>query len=453
MARVESNGIKIDTDYVRDSIQEVKGKIAKLDEEIRADPIYATWRRAYRDGVKLGARQQLAHVLQLTGHMQEVRTKKGKRRADRALLDTVDLPIVKVYLQRERLGKVLSTYLRPIVKETCNGLLHPFFNLNTTVSYRSSSSLLNFQNIPVRDPEQGSYVRKAFISRWGKRGQVGEIDFKGIEVCVSACYNKDPVLINYIKDTKSDMHRDMAMQLYCIASQDEVSKDCRYNAKNQFVFAEFYGSYYAQCAVGLWNAIDKYHLTTKSGQPIRELLAAKGITKLGDCNPKKTPRRGTFERHVQEVEEDFWGRRFKVYAQWRKDWYKAYLRDGGFNTLTGFRIEGVFERNKVINYPVQGSAFHCLLWSLIRLQDWLTANGFKSLIIGQIHDSIIFDFVEDEIQAILTRAHEITCEELPREWPWIIVPMNTEVEIAPPKKAWHFKKPWTNQAGTWRAAA
>lgn len=92
---------------------------------------------------------------------------------------------------------------------------------------------------------------------------------------------------------------------------------------------------------------------------------------------------------------------------------------------TGFKVSGVLAKNQVINYPVQGSAFHCLLWSLIqmvkRLKDW------RSKVIGEIHDSMLLDVHPDEISDVIALAQQICTVDLLKTWSWITVPLRIEI--------------------------
>ena len=282
----------------------------------------------------------------------------------------------------------------------------------------------------------GEIIRRCFIPR--KNHHIVEIDYSGIEVRIAACYHKDPAMISYIKDPSKDMHRDMAGECFMVKPEN-VSKGLRYCGKNMFVFPQFYGDYYLNCAKTLWDSIDKMNHEV-NGVPMKEHLKSKGIKSLGACDPKERPLPGTFEHHLRNVENDFWGKRFKTYSRWKKNWWEKYQREGGFSTLTGFRIDGVFSRNDVINYPVQGSAFHCLLWSLIRLNKWLNKNKMKTLIVGQIHDSIVADVHTDELDSYLSKAKTIMTQTLPEEWKWIEVPLEVEAEITPINGTWYEKK-------------
>ena len=449
LAQMESAGIRIDVNYLDRVIAETGERIKKLQDELRADPLYAKWRRKFGDKTNLGSREQLGKmlfdVLELPYRANFTNT--GRYRTDDDVLLGIDLPFVKTYTQLEDLKKLKSTFLEGIRREEVDGYLHPVFNLHLVETYRSSSDSINFQNLPIRDAEMGKTVRQCFIPRKGR--VLVEIDYVGIEVRVSACYNKDPVLIEYIKDPTKDMHRDMAAQCYKL-EPEQVSKQTRYVAKNQYVFPQFYGSVYFQCAPALWEAIERYKLETADGLSLRKHLRRCGIKELGTCDPKFDPVPGTFEHHVREVERDFWGNRFCIYAQWKRSWYDRYLRAGEFEMLTGFRCSGVYRRNEVLNFAVQGSAFHCLLWSLIRIQKELTKRQMKTKLVGQIHDSLITDVPIIEVQDYIRLAERIMTRELPKAWKWLCVPLEIEVEVSPSGETWFDKVQWLKQGGVWQ---
>ena len=323
------------------------------------------------------------------------------------------------------------------------------------ICVHNSADSPNFQNIPIRNPDTAKLIRPAFISR--DNFQIVETDYSGIEVHGAAWYHKDPVMLKYLSNKEEDkygnplkdMHRDMARQCYILPKEElywkkdkadaKRIKNIRYCGKNMFVFPEFYGDYYIDCAEALWNAISRMNLTTRDGVSLYAHLAEKGVSKLGLCNPDKEPRKGTFEHHIQSVEHDFWNNRFTVYNKWRKNWYYKYKDRGWFDNLTGFRFNGHFKRNEVINYPVQSVAFHCLLWSLIRLQKLLKKYNMKSLIIGQIHDSIVADVYKKELKNYLELCQQIMVDDLKKHWKWILTPIDIEAEVAPVGGNWYQK--------------
>lgn len=303
------------------------------------------------------------------------------------------------------------------------------------ICVHNSSQQPNFQNQPTRDKEIAEIIRSNFVPR--SNCVLVENDFKGAEVVLSACVHRDPVFIDYITTPGKDMHRDMAAQIYCVDPKD-VSKEMRYGAKNKFVFPQFYGDFYIACAKALWDWIDKGKLTGPGGIPLKRHLKEHGIKELGACDMEQKPRKGTFEKHLQEVEDDFWNNRFKVYGQWKRDWFKQYEKCGYFDLLSGFRISGNYKRNQVTNFPVQGPAFHCLLWSLIQVQKQI--QDWKSLIVGQIHDSLIGDVRIDELTDYLTVVERVTMHDLPKHWPWLVVSPEIEYEMCLPGSNWFQKK-------------
>lgn len=435
LAEVESNGMRIDVDYLDDADKKVERRIAKLEQHLKRSKIWEEWQRAYPDKANLDSRTQLAHVLfERMGFDCEYQTATGRNSASRESLEAVDVPFTRDYLKLQKYRKLRSTYLKGIRREVVNGYLHPHFNLHMVVSYRSSSSSPNFQNIPTRDPEIAKLIRRAFVPR--PDHVLVEIDYSAIEVRVAACYHEDPTMVKYIKDNY-DLHRDMAAELFML---DEVPKKARFVAKNSFVFAEFYGDYYPKITAALWHAIRREKLATADGTPMFEHLRAKGIEERGNCDPSSSrPKSRTFEQHVQKIENGFWYQRFPQYWSWKNDWWDKYQQKGSFRNLTGFVFDGVYRRNEVLNYPVQSSAFHCLLWSLIRLNKLLRKS--RSMIVGQIHDSLVLDVHREELDDVVSLAKDVMCEQLKKHWSWIVVPLEVEVEVA--EENWFEKEVFT----------
>lgn len=438
LAQVERNGMRINVPYVKKQIKRSAAVIRDLSTELKKDPVFIKWRKRFGAETNIGSRDQLGVVLyDVLKHPVVATTDKGRPSTDESALGKIDLPFVKAFLEIEKHKKIKNTYLAGVLRETSGEFLHPFFNLHTATTFRSSSDSPNFQNQPTRIPEFAKLIRQAFIPRNGY--QIGELDFGGIEVGIAACYHKDPSMLAYIKDETKDMHRDVSMQIYKLP-QDDITKAIRHCGKNKFVFPEFYGDFYPSVARALWEAIDANNLTTGKGVGLYEHLKTHGIRKLGRCDPSERPLKGTFERHIKDIEDHFWNTRFPVYTEWKNKHWKAYQKKGYFDTLTGFRIGGVIRRNQVINFPVQGSAFHCLLWCLIQIQKALRKYKMKTKIVGQIHDSIVADIHCKELNDFLQLAFEIMTVKLPQAWKWIIVPMKVEAELAPPGASWYEKK-------------
>jgi len=439
LSRIERNGIRIDVPRLQRTKSDIQDKLRKVRQEIEEDRIWKLWRRRFGPKASLTARDQISAIFHTElDYAVTDETESGKPSTDEEALQKIDHPFIPKLIRFQKYDKALGTFLTGIERETVDGRLHPFFNLHTVKTYRSSSNSPNFQNFPVRDKEIAEIIRSLFIASKGHL--LVENDFKGIEVGVSACYHHDRNFISYITTPGKDMHRDMAAQIYCLEPHD-VSKDARYGAKNKFVFPQFYGDYYVACAKALWEWIDKGKLTAPGGMSLKGWLkSTQGIKELGACDPDEKPRKHTFEKHIQEVENDFWNVRFMEYGKWRRDWYHAYLDKGYFDLLTGFRVFGSFGRNAVTNYPVQGSAFHCLLWTLIRVNRLLRKYKMRSMIVGQIHDSLIGDVHQKELKNYLEIVEHTVTVELRKAYPWLIVPLEVEYELAPVGGNWFQKR-------------
>jgi len=425
MARIEQAGIKIDVPYLEFAISQVSNRIAEMDAAISSSEEYQLWGRIYGNSMKPGSRQQLGDII--FNHMGHKRNPFMGASNDVAAFEHLKLPFVRAWQDVERLKKALSTNLKGILKETVNGFLHPFFDLHTAESYRSSSSKPNFQNQPIRNKDISKIVRSCMIPREGHIFL--EPDLETHEVRISYCYNKDPNLRHDI--LTGDMHKDRSMELFMLTEEELgpiddsklPGKMTRYCAKNMFVFLEFYGGYYKGSAPSIWDAIAILDLKRSDGVSMYEHLASKGIRRLGSCKDGEEPKKGTFEYHVKEVERRMWEERYPVYKTWKENWWNLYQAQGGVNTKTGFKQEGVFRRNQILCDPIQGSAFHCLLWTIIETLQEFRKRKMRSKIVVQVHDSMLIDTHLSEVEDVVKIVSDIILRRLPDAWKWITIPL------------------------------
>jgi DNA polymerase I len=444
LARVEANGIRIDLGRLERTKAKLKEKLRTLREEMEQDKVWAMWRKRFGAKSNFTSHSQLATVLfGIMGFKVESETESGKPSTDTEALQKVDHPFVRKMARFLKYEKALGTFIKGIEREIVGDRIHPSYNLHLARSYRSSSQDPNFQNIPVRDPEISKIIRSLFIASSPSHCLV-ENDFKGIEVALSAAYHKDPVFVDYISTPGKDMHRDMAAQLYKL-KPSEVSKEARYAAKNMFVFPQFYGDFYPRCAKALWEYIERGKLIGPAGESLYNHLKHKGILLLGACDSEIDPLEGSFEKHVKEVENDFWNRRFRQYGKWKRRFYADYLEKGYFDILTGFRVGGVFDRKQVCNYPIQGSAFHCLLATLIQVNRILRKEKMESMVIGQIHDSLVADVKETELKKYKRIVNWVVTVWLPRHYPFLAVSPQIECAVCPLGGNWFEKKEVENK--------
>lgn len=450
-AKIERNGFRVNVPYLKEAITSTNKEIKQIEEKLKDDEVYKKILRKFGSKTKLGSKDQLAFILfNEYGYKPKTFTEKGKAKLDKDYLEStcMDLDYVKNYLMMEKLRKAANTYLKNILDETDeHGFLHPFFHIHTTTTLRTSSSGPNFQNMPIRDPVVGKLIRNCFIPRSGR--SLIEIDYGAMEFRIAACFWKDPEMVSYASDPTKDIHRDEAMSCYLL-EKDQVSKNARYCAKNKFVFPILYGSSYAQCAKNLWLHMQTMdlRLANDNNVTVMKHLKSKGIKKLGLCDRKEPAKINTYEYVVKRAEENF-NNRFKKFCEGKEIWWKEYERRGAFRLMTGFLIEGIFSRNFLMNTGIQGPASHCLDWSIVEIQKEIEKRKLKVLIVAQIHDCVIFDCLDEEIQEVMTLAKEIMTQRIRQEWKWILTPLEIEADLVRDGETWHDKKPWIEKAGMW----
>jgi len=432
---IENNGINIDLEYCHRMDEDLQQEIDAYLSELNEYKEIKLWKKVYKDEFNLDSDKQTQEIVyKRLKYKAKKFTDKGSASTDEEALRKLNVPFLNVVLKLRKIMKAKNTFLAGIIKETSeDGLLHPFFNLHTTVSYRSSSQNLNFQNLPIRDKKIGKIIRNAFIPRKGN--QLCELDFSGIEVRVSCFYNQDKKLLYDV--IHGDMHRDMAGECYKISAEDmqELKKDdpknykmIRYSGKSGFVFPEFYGDYYENIAKSLWAYADEFELMYFSDITIKEHMETQGIRSYKQ-----------FEDHIQKVEYDFWNKRYVTYKKWKDKWYKQYQKDGYVENLLGFKYIEYMNKRQAINYPIQGLGFLLLLWCLNKLSVWLKENKYETLSIGQIHDSILLDIVPEERDVVLKKAKHIMEVEI-MEFDFINIPIEAEIELCKIDESWFYKE-------------
>jgi DNA polymerase I-like protein with 3'-5' exonuclease and polymerase domains len=465
LARAEMQGFYVDVDYVVRKREFLHKKLDRIDRKFKETDFYIDWAKNTKGIVNINSGTQLGNYLYKVKGYEIAKYTKGSENGstDDEALKQLGIPDLDVLLEKKKIKKVLDV-LDGFYNEQVDGIIHPFYNLHLVKTMRSSSDSPNFQNIPIRDEESKILCRRALSARPGH--QLLEVDFGQLEVRISACYNKDPKLIHDI--LHGDMHTDMAAEIFMIPdlkeklkSENKVTRDgyklLRQAAKNGFVFAEFYGDYYKNTAENLasnWGKLPKTGkwkygqgpIIDEIGKPFKpyylsDHLISKGIKEFGTITKTERGVVATgWIKHVKEIEENFWNVRFKHYKKWKEDQFAEYQKKGYVDLFTGFRCSGVMNKKEVSNYPVQGAAFHCLLWSLIQMDKFIIETKLDSRIIGQIHDSLIIDVNPKELRLISETIHKITTVDLPKHWSWIILPLEVDADLTPVDGSWVTKE-------------
>jgi DNA polymerase I-like protein with 3'-5' exonuclease and polymerase domains len=450
LAHAEQQGICIDVEYIKNKINHLERKIIRAENQFKETEFFKHWQQSSKSTVNIYSGTQLNNYLYNVKGIKPLKVTKTstednvKGSTDGEALKKLKIPELAFYEDRTKIKKSLDV-LNGFLREQVNGVLHPFYNLHIARTYRSSSQNPNFQNIPKRDEEMMQICRRALLPRPGHLFL--EPDFSGIEVRIAACYHKDPTMLKYINDPKSDMHRDMAQQIFKMKSFDKKIPShytLRQAAKNGFVFPQFYGDYYRNCADNLaceWGKLPQSKWRPGQGIDMIGWEPAFNTFHLSDHLIKQGIKSfDQFTEHVKAIEQDFWGVRFKVYAEWKKRHYDIYLKNGYIDLLTGFRCHGIMNEKEVSNYPVQGAAFHCLLWSMIQLDKQLRKYNMDSVICGQIHDSMLIDTAPKELKNVWEITQQITTIDLPKTYPWICVPLEIDGDVTEIDQSWATKK-------------
>jgi DNA polymerase-1 len=436
LSRAEKQGIRVDMRYLKRKQKQLTNRIEKNDEKFKKTDLYKAWKKKYGANINLNSDPQLGEVLyNVLNYTPYKTTKTGRGKVDKEALEYLEIEALDILLETRRLKKIRDTYLAQLVREQSGRVVHPFFNLHTVSTFRSSSNAPNFQNIPKREKDARKMIRSALYPREGH--QLMAIDFSKLEVSIAACYHKDPTMLNYLKSDSSDMHGDMTEQIFIMDDFDTSIPEHSYlrsAIKNSFVFPQFYGDYYKNNAL----SIAKWLKLPNKGRwkPGKGVNINKDQTITDHLHEKGIKTFDHFVDHLKDIEDDFWNNRFPAYKKWKDFWYSLYQKYGYVDMLTKFRVKGYMKKNEVINYPVQGSAFHCLLWSFIELDKVMRLEDWKTRLIGQIHDEVVLDVHPDEKDHVLQIAKKITTVDLPKAWDWIIVPLDIDAEIAPVDRPW-----------------
>lgn len=441
LAKAERQGIRFSEEYALKTKEQLTKKIEILEKKLKNTKFYKDWQKSTRSSVNFNSDAQLREFLYNTkGITPTKETKKGLGSTDEETLASLNIPALNILLKIRKLKKIRDTYLESFLRESVDGYIHPNFNLNFVKTFRSSSSDPNFQNIPNRDKQARVITRKCLFPRPGNQWM--ELDFSSLEVRIAAAYHKDPTMLKYLREDH-DMHGDLAIQIYKVGDFDKSKpghNTLRKAAKNGFVFAQFYGDWYKKCAHGLactWGKLPEgkwkkgQGIEVEPGLPLADHLISNGFTSLTK-----------FEKHIERIENHFWNKRFPVYRDWKENIWDHYQKNGYVDLYTGFRCNHVTDKNKVINAPIQGAAFHCLLWSLIRIDFLLRQKGYQTRVIGQIHDAIDLDVYPPERDDVIRLARHVMCVELPQNWKWINVPLEIEADVAEPDQSFAELKPY-----------
>lgn len=360
LMNMEFEGVRVDEDFLKEYSKELE-----RDASVSEANVY---RQA---GVKfnLSSPRQLGEVLfeKLNLDPKAKKTKTGQYATGEDVLMKLshNNPIVADILNYRQMTKLRSTYVDalPQLINRKTGRVHTTYGQAVAVTGRLASNNPNLQNIPVRT-DKGKEIRKAFVPR-DKKHVLISADYSQIELRIVASISGDKNMCDAFRKNK-DIHTATAAKVYNVDEKD-VTKEMRYKAKSVN-----FGIIYGQGPFGL---ADNLGISRTEAKQIIENYKKQfsGIQKYMDDTINFARENG----YVQTL-------------MGRKRW----LRD--INSAN-FTVRGFAERN-AINSPIQGTAADMIKLAMIKTHAAMTKKKFKSRMILQVHDELVFDVLKEEVE-------------------------------------------------------
>jgi DNA polymerase I len=359
---IEYEGVRIDVDFLQEY-----SRVLEIEARVHEEKVYEA------AGVRfnLGSPKQLGEVLfeKLQLDPKAKKTKTGQYATDEFVLRKLALqhPVADDILAFREYTKLRSTYVDalPLLINKKTGRVHTTYGQGAVVTGRLNSNNPNLQNIPIKT-ERGREIRKAFIPR-DENHILLSADYSQIELRIVAALSGDAVMCEAFRQNK-DVHTATAAKVYGV-DEEAVTKDMRRKAKSVN-----FGIIYGQGAFGLAEnlGISRTEAKTIIDNYKKEFA---GITKYMDDMINSAREQG----YVQTV-------------MGRKRW----LRD--INS-SNFTVRGYAERN-AINSPIQGTAADMIKLAMVKVHEAFKKHNFRSKMILQVHDELVFDAVKDEVDII-----------------------------------------------------
>lgn len=361
LVNIESNGMLLDTDALKQSSLLLTAQLQTIEQEI-----YQLAGEAFN----ISSPKQVGEVLfdRLKIVEKARKTKTGQYTTSEEVLETLrnKHTIVAKILDHRGLKKLLGTYIDalPLLINPHTGRIHTSFNQTVTATGRLSSSNPNLQNIPIRD-ENGKEIRKAFIPDQGC--DFFSADYSQIELRIMAHLSQDKNMIDAFL-SGHDIHAATAAKIYKVDLK-EVTPDMRRKAKTAN-FGIIYG-------ISVFGLAERMNVDRKEA---KELID------------------GYFETYPQVkayMEKSIEVAREKGYVETIFH-RKRFLPDINSHNAV---VRGYEERN-AINAPIQGSAADIIKVAMARIYKRFKAEGLQAKMILQVHDELNFSVPLAEKQQV-----------------------------------------------------
>ncbi len=363
LAAMEMEGINLDEEYLKKMSIDMQKDINEFEQKI-----YETVGEKFN----LASPKQLGDILfdkMKIGGTKQKKTKTGQYATGEEVLSYLanDNPIVKDILEWRQMVKLQSTYIEALPNQVDKKTqrVHTDYMQTVAATGRLSSNNPNLQNIPIRT-ERGRLIRKAFIAR-DENYSLLSADYSQIELRIIAALSGEENMIKAFQNNE-DIHKSTAAKVFNVPLE-EVTKEQRSNAKTVN-----FGIIYGVSAFGLSNQ------TSLSRSESASLIDAyyKTYPKLKSYMSEQVD----FARENGYVQTVLGRRR--------------YLKD--INSANAI-VRGAAERNAV-NAPIQGSAADIIKIAMINIYKKLSSENWKSKMLLQVHDELVFDVHQSELEKI-----------------------------------------------------
>ncbi|MDH5435695.1 MAG: DNA polymerase I [Gammaproteobacteria bacterium] len=362
LSYMERGGVLVDADMLHKQGKQLHKRCLEIEKEVHD---------LAGEEFNIGSPKQLQEILFEKLELPVIKkTPKGQPSTAEGVLQELahDYPLPKMILEYRSLSKLKSTYTDKLPQQinSKTGRVHTSYHQAVTATGRLSSSDPNLQNIPVRN-EEGRRIRQAFIAPPGYK--IVAADYSQIELRIMAHLSGDQGLVTAFSEGR-DIHRATAAEVFGL-EESSVSNEQRRHAK-----AINFGLIYGMSAFGLGKQLD---IGRNEAQSYIDLYFERypGVKDYME----ETRERAREQGYVETVS----GRRL-------------YLPD--IKASNAMRRQ--YAERTAINAPMQGTAADIIKRAMINVFDWLQGNQPDVKMIMQVHDELVFEVSEKELDESIT---------------------------------------------------
>ena len=367
LMRIEENGVLIDNAMLDQQSLELANRMIGIEQQAHDQAGSA---------FNLGSPKQIQEILYDRLNLPVLKkTPKGQPSTDESVLQelALDYPLPKLILEFRSMSKLKSTYTDKLPQQINpkSGRVHTSYHQAVAATGRLSSSDPNLQNIPIRS-EEGRKIRQAFIAP--PDCKIVAADYSQIELRIMAHLSGDPGLLTAFSQGL-DVHSATAAEVFEVAI-DQVTHELRRSAK-----AINFGLIYGMSAFGLAQQLG---LSRNQAQAYIDLYFTRypGVKQYMD-NIREQARQ-------QGYVETLFGRRL-------------YLPD--INARNAAQRQ--YAERTAINAPMQGTAADIIKRAMLACDAWITERGDDVKMIMQVHDELVFEVAEPQLQSTIDAVRNI----------------------------------------------